>query len=110
MKLKDITPEVVVTTSPEETIIRAGQRMRDANIGCLVVTAGQDIRGIITDRELVVRCVSEGHRASECRVSVHDLIFGIGLPHRADIARLAVPLCPAPTAHRRNRRILACPL
>lgn len=71
MQLKEIMTRDVITTSGEERIVTAAQRMRDANIGCLVVTNAGKVDGIITDRDLTVGCISEGHDPYECRVSEH---------------------------------------
>lgn len=37
----------------------AARRMRDADIGDVLVTDGGKLRGIVTDRDLVVRCMAE---------------------------------------------------
>jgi len=64
-----------LSVPPNETVTRAAAKMRDANVGCLVVTSGGMVAGIITDRDLVVRCLSragEGnHRLEECTVADH---------------------------------------
>jgi CBS domain-containing protein len=44
-----------------ETLAQAARRMRDLNIGAMPI-CGEDqrLQGIITDRDIVVRCVAEG--------------------------------------------------
>lgn len=45
----------------DQTLAEAGRRMRDLNVGAMPI-CGQDdrLRGIITDRDIVVRCLAEG--------------------------------------------------
>ncbi|MEV6354332.1 CBS domain-containing protein [Streptomyces hydrogenans] len=45
-----------------ETLDRAAQMMRDLNVGALpVADADERLCGIVTDRDIVVRCVAMGH-------------------------------------------------
>jgi CBS domain-containing protein len=39
--------------------------MRDANIGAVVITRGDKFLGIVTDRDIVIRCVAEGRSPSD---------------------------------------------
>lgn len=71
MQLKGIMAKNVLTISSEDTIAGAARRMQEANIGCLVITNAGRVEGIITDRDLAVRCVSQGHNPQQCQVSNH---------------------------------------
>lgn len=68
MQLKDIMTKEVITITEDETIANAARRMQEADVGCLVVT-GASVTGIITDRDLAIKCVGEGHNPTECQVS-----------------------------------------
>ena len=59
MKLRDIMTTNVVRISPEENVAVASRMMTHYNIGSLPV-CGQDgkICGIITDRDIVTRCLA----------------------------------------------------
>ena len=50
----------VQTLSPEATIEEAAQQMRDGDFGVLPVGETEDLMGIITDRDIVVRAIAEG--------------------------------------------------
>ncbi len=53
---------VLATVSPDETIKVASQRMAEYDVGTLVVLKGERAKravGVITDRDIVVRCVAE---------------------------------------------------
>jgi CBS domain-containing protein len=71
MHLKDIMAKKVITIGGEETIVNAAKRMEESNIGCVVVTNAGKVLGIITDRDLAVRCLSKDHNSGQCRVSSH---------------------------------------
>lgn len=44
----------------ESGVVDAAREMRDHDIGNVLVTDGDRVRGIVTDRDLVVRVVAEG--------------------------------------------------
>lgn len=71
MQLKDIMTTNVVTITGEGTIASAAQRMAQANVGCLLVTNAGALKGIITDRDIAVRCVGAGEDPRLCQVSDH---------------------------------------
>ncbi len=54
------------TCAPDATIVEVARRMRDAEIGdVLVVDADGMLAGIVTDRDIVVNCLAEGRGADE---------------------------------------------
>lgn len=47
--------------SEHDTLQMAAQRMRDLDVGCLPICGDDDrLHGIITDRDIVLRCCAEG--------------------------------------------------
>jgi CBS domain-containing protein len=59
------TVQDVMTPNPRalkasETIVEAARVMRDEDIGTVIVTQGEQIRGIVTDRDIVVRAIADG--------------------------------------------------
>ncbi|MFJ4773922.1 CBS domain-containing protein [Streptomyces uncialis] len=58
-----------------ETLDRAAQLMRDLEVGALpIADAEERLCGILTDRDIVVKCVAMGHDPS--RVTAGDLAEG----------------------------------
>ncbi len=44
-----------------DTLARAAQMMRDMHVGALLICGSDDrLHGIVTDRDIVVKCVAEG--------------------------------------------------
>src|SRR5215208_1243392 len=63
----------VMTANPaslpgDATAREAARQMRDNDTGAMLVVDGNDLRGIVTDRDIVVRAVAEGIDPDECRV------------------------------------------
>ena len=71
MRIEEIMNRNVVTSKEEETVTTAAKHMKEAHVGCLVVVDGEKVRGIVTDRDLAVGCLSEGHDPGECPVALH---------------------------------------
>ncbi len=54
---------------PVDTPVRdAARRMRDDDIGNVLVSDGEDVRGIVTDRDLVVRALADHDDLSNTRL------------------------------------------
>ena len=49
----------LVTMDGTDTLTAAAQEMRDSAIGDVIVTNGDDVIGIVTDRDITVRAVAE---------------------------------------------------
>ncbi|MCB2359487.1 CBS domain-containing protein [Clostridium estertheticum] len=61
MKISEIMTKEVISLSVDDTVERAAQIMKEYNIGSIPVnTEGRGLVGIITDRDIILRCVAEG--------------------------------------------------
>jgi CBS domain-containing protein len=58
--LREIMTQKPLTLQTSDTITAAARTMRDGNIGDVVVLENGQIRGILTDRDIVVRALAEG--------------------------------------------------
>ncbi|MGM9521022.1 MAG: CBS domain-containing protein [Oscillospiraceae bacterium] len=59
MLVSDIMNKEIVSVSPEESVALASRLLSRHNIGSLPVCGGDGkLRGIITDRDIVLRCVA----------------------------------------------------
>lgn len=61
MKVFDLMNPHVECTRPDAPLQQAADRMKELDIGSLPVCHEDRLVGIITDRDIVVRSVSEGH-------------------------------------------------
>src|SRR3982750_1739885 len=58
---RDIMTQGVECARSEETLADAARKMRDLDVGALPICGDDDrLKGVVTDRDLVVKCVAEG--------------------------------------------------
>jgi len=60
MKLKQIMTQNVTTIHPDDTLQAAARIMRDRDVGFLPVYEGNELIGVLSDRDIVVRAIAEG--------------------------------------------------
>ena len=75
--MEDAMVRNVQTIDAAMNLTQAAQRMRDANVGVLPVVDAGRLRGIVTDRDLVIRGMASGVDPSTMRgsdVATHSLV------------------------------------
>lgn len=68
MEVKDIMTRSVVSIHPGESVEVAARTMAQHNVGALPVCAGGKLCGVVTDRDLVTRCLASGRTAGATQV------------------------------------------
>ena len=69
MKLRQIMTDSVIPIDPEETVDVAARTLAHYNIGVLpVCSADGKLRGILTDRDLVTRCLAANRLPENTKV------------------------------------------
>lgn len=63
--ISDVMTRDVVSFPATATVVEAALGMRGADIGFVVMTVEDQPRGVITDRDLVIRVIAEGLDPSE---------------------------------------------
>jgi CBS domain-containing protein len=58
-RIREVMTSDPLTMSADETLNSAARQMRDADIGNVLVASGDQVRGIVTDRDIVVRGLAE---------------------------------------------------
>ena len=58
--VRDIMTADPVTVEPQASVTAVARIMRDQDLGAVLVTDGDRLRGLVTDRDLVIRAVAEG--------------------------------------------------
>jgi CBS domain-containing protein len=58
-----------VTVEPQASVTAVARLMRDENIGAVLVTDDDRLRGLVSDRDLVVRALAEGGDPGETTVA-----------------------------------------
>ncbi len=89
MQVKDVMTRDVVTVLPEETLSVAGRLMARHNIGALAVCSRDgSLRGMLTDRDIVLRCVAANEDPSSMlvRQAMTRRIVSVGPGDPAEVA------------------------
>lgn len=58
-----------ISVRPEASVSEAAAVMRESAVGDVLVVDDSGLRGIVTDRDIVVRCVADGGQPDEIRVA-----------------------------------------
>ena len=66
---RDIMTTPAETLAPSATLTEAARRLRDLNVGSLPILDGDQLAGVVTDRDIVVRGVAEGLDPSSATVA-----------------------------------------
>ena len=69
MKLREIMTHPVVRINPEESVAVAARTLARYNVGLLPVCGGDGrLCGVVTDRDLVTRCIASGRQPASTAV------------------------------------------
>lgn len=69
MQVSEIMTTRIVSVEPGSSVKDAAQLMSRNNIGAVPVVESGAVRGMLTDRDIVLRCVSESKDAATTKVS-----------------------------------------
>jgi signal-transduction protein with cAMP-binding, CBS, and nucleotidyltransferase domain len=58
--VRDVMTPGVVAVRPDASLVEAAQLMRAQDIGDVLVADGQQVVGVLTDRDIAVRAVADG--------------------------------------------------
>ena len=67
MYVSEIMSTRVVTAQAAQSVYEAARLMEDNNIGAIPVVEGSELKGMLTDRDIVLRCVAKGENPKSVR-------------------------------------------
>jgi CBS domain-containing protein len=67
MKIKDIMSKKVQIVSPDTLLHEVAKTMQKSDCGSVLVGKDDRLMGVITDRDLALRCVAESHHPAQTR-------------------------------------------
>ena len=67
MNIRDIMTTRVTTASPDTTLEEIATMMKREDVGVIPIVDEEDLCGLLTDRDIVLRCVAEGRSPAETR-------------------------------------------
>lgn len=68
MRIAEIMTHKVEVISPKASLVEAARRMKDIDSGALPVCDGDRIQGLVTDRDIVIKCLAVGEKMDQCTV------------------------------------------
>src|SRR5437588_1896564 len=75
--VRDVMTEKPVALQAGTTLVEAASAMRDHDVGSVLVLQDDAVRGIVTDRDIVVRAVADGRdpgRTVLAEISSEELV------------------------------------
>ncbi len=72
MKVRDVMTERIAKAQPETTLEEIAMMMKTENTGAIPVVDEDELIGIVTDRDIVMRCVAEAGDPSE--MTAEDIV------------------------------------
>ena len=67
--VKNIMTSKIISVLPGDSVQEAAKQMQEHDIGSLPVISAGSLRGILTDRDIVLRCVAQGKSPEQMKVS-----------------------------------------
>jgi CBS domain-containing protein len=65
MRVREAMAKTISTARPDDAVARAAELMKTEDCGFIPVVAGDEVVGVVTDRDIVIRCLAEGHALTE---------------------------------------------
>lgn len=65
--IREIMTNQVVAVGPQANVREIACRMRDNNVGSVLVVEQNRLQGVISDRQLAIACLAEGRDAATCK-------------------------------------------
>jgi signal-transduction protein with cAMP-binding, CBS, and nucleotidyltransferase domain len=85
--VKDVMTGSARVVSAGDTVLEAARAMRDASVGALLVVDGnKSVQAIVTDRDIVLRCVADGRDPATVTVSQISSSAAAAVAGDADVA------------------------
>lgn len=63
---QDVMTRDPETVAPEAPLTEIAELMRDADTGMVPITEGDQLVGVVTDRDIVIRALAEGRDPEQC--------------------------------------------
>ncbi|MEC1548390.1 CBS domain-containing protein [Bacillus rugosus] len=77
MKIRDIMTKNVECCEPTASITELAKKMRDSNVGSIPICENGTLQGIVSDRDIVTRCLAESQmNANASDIMSTDIVSG----------------------------------
>ena len=62
MKVREAMAKTISSATPDSTVQEVAEMMKKEDSGFVPVVEGERLVGVVTDRDIVIRCLAERHR------------------------------------------------
>ncbi|MCE0740613.1 CBS domain-containing protein [Bacillus inaquosorum] len=77
MKIRDIMTKNVECSEPTASMTELAKKMRDSNVGSIPICENGTLQGIVSDRDIVTRCLAENQMdAKASDIMSADIVSG----------------------------------
>jgi CBS domain-containing protein len=81
MQVREAMAETISVAAPNDTLMKVAQLMREEDAGFTPVCDSDRLLGVVTDRDIVIRCIADGHNvlnepAEHCMTSAPVVVEG----------------------------------
>ena len=66
--VRDLMAESPAKVEPSDSVEDAARKMKENDVGALLVVEDGELKGIVTDRDIVVKAVAEGDKPGKAKV------------------------------------------
>jgi CBS domain-containing protein len=68
MKIAELMTKDVQTVTPDTDLVTVAKQMKTLDVGVIPVVEGQQLVGLITDRDIVIRAIATGVQVEQAQV------------------------------------------
>ena len=99
MNAADLMTNEVSVVDLATSVADAARMMREQNTGCLIVAEDGALAGIITERDMVLGCLIDGHTSWKCEVYRHMTILTEAASPAMDIGEALLVMMEREVSH-----------
>ena len=99
MNAADMMTNEVSVVDLATSVADAARMMREQNTGCLIVAEEGALAGIITERDMVLGCLIDGHTSWKCEVYRHMTILTEAASPGMDIGEALLVMMEREVSH-----------
>lgn len=90
MQIKDVMSKNVEVVAPDTLLPEVAKKMQQRDCGCILVAKDDRLVGMITDRDIAIRCVAQEHDSAETtaeQVMTSEILYCMDTDDADDVAR-----------------------
>lgn len=90
MKINEVMSNVVETVATDASLQEIAKKMKESDCGCVVVVKDDRLVGMVTDRDIALRCIADNHdpvgMVAE-RIMTRDILYCRDTDDTDDVVR-----------------------